>query len=113
MSAGIVQALASSAHITHDGELLAPHQRVVQGVRQLEQPWDFLSAKQQLDGRVANVDLAHGAGGALLAPARSGEEHERPSSVTVTQLGNFSSCAPELAPCHSRTTCLLGRCKLA
>jgi len=102
MSAGIVQAMASNARITEDGELQAPHQAVQQGVRQLDAPWEYLLARDQLDCRVAQCDFAHDATGALCAPVRpalhKGSKNLQwnlPASVNVTHLGLFHSCSPQ------------------
>eukprot|EP00913_Durusdinium_trenchii_P012870 g12085.t1 len=103
MSAGIVQAMAQNTRVSEDGELQAPHQRVAKGVRLLDQPWEYLLARDQLSCRVAQFDQAHSPDGSLCAPARPerGSSSEKapiwqpPSSVPVTHLGLFGSCAPE------------------
>ena len=79
----------------------APHQRVAKGVRLLDQPWEYLLARDQLSCRVAQFDQAHSPDGSLCAPARPerGSSSEKapiwqpPSSVPVTHLGLFGSCA--------------------
>ena len=82
--------------------LQAPHQRVVKGVRLVKQPWEYLLAKDQLSKRVAQFDQAHGPDGSLISPSRPerglacekmSRELVQPTSVPVTHLGIFGSCA--------------------
>lgn len=62
----------------------------------------YLLARDQLERRVAQSDLAHGPGGTFCTPARP--EHgghvkkvtwKEPTAVNVTHLGLIYSCAPE------------------
>eukprot|EP00929_Paragymnodinium_shiwhaense_P028784 TRINITY_DN16614_c0_g1_i2.p1 TRINITY_DN16614_c0_g1~~TRINITY_DN16614_c0_g1_i2.p1 ORF type:complete len:1205 (-),score=239.43 TRINITY_DN16614_c0_g1_i2:90-3704(-) len=104
-AAGIVMTMAAYTKVSSEGELLAPHQRVVDGRRQLQEKWQYLLAEEQIRMRVAQFDTAHRADGRLCAPIKATSVHKGvgreifdtadPDSVPVTHLGRFIPCRPE------------------
>eukprot|EP00931_Biecheleriopsis_adriatica_P048847 TRINITY_DN28226_c0_g2_i1.p1 TRINITY_DN28226_c0_g2~~TRINITY_DN28226_c0_g2_i1.p1 ORF type:complete len:1520 (-),score=335.86 TRINITY_DN28226_c0_g2_i1:70-4629(-) len=106
MSAGIVAQLAAYSRLTPEGEVQAPHQRVVGGRRLLQEEWEYLLASTQFSYTVAQFDTAFRLpDGQLCAPARPQKGgtvesldtafSKAPESVTVTHLGRFGSVPPE------------------
>jgi len=97
-AAGIVMTKATCARLTAEGELVAPYQRVVNGHRQWQEPWQYIYASEQLASRVVQYDTAHDRQGKLSLPERPTSDPEAAGafkSLPVVHLGRFSQSRPE------------------